>query len=664
MPNYLNPFESRGPQTGGAIPGNANSRLALDNLIRRELKVGDPSDPMQIAGALLERYKSDPRARAISQEAQGMPFLQTTQAAPPLMAAPTSAEAEMQQAKDDVERDLAELTTNALLKDVTPEIRGWSQAIRSSLAEGIGAARFALDPTQRDKAFGIRRQLADYARLARLVGALTPAVNQNYRKLAQSLDEAASVILVMMGEALANVGFAGGRYLLQAPWSELQVRRDAVLYALRNLIGSTQQTYGPNEWPRGIDAYRNLFRALDAQGQGDLRALLQEQELTRIMDELIQRAAHGTVEGLRALGATAQLDLGRFRRLVGISQHLVSPESPPLLSFLEALQLFVEAFDPSGGFRLLRVCRPPVLFYGLYGIGRPLPADDRLMTLIIQRGRLASELDCFMACACDDNRIFCQVALDKLLYDIDRSIDLYALGQEDFGLPERRAAAYSFLIDALIEGILAPGTTDQKLSPCGGMAQNLGIGEALEVVRNNLRPLLRTSDASVRNAASALSTFGNSVLDALTHYGVAGTDLSTSLKDPGPSVANVNFASMANIYRFAHKGLIDLERKPGVPEDDIPEDDPFVEEYFSVLRQELCLQQESDRRFRNLVETMSPGCASLPEVFSMLEDLSQRAIDAVSFGQCERFDPRIPPHYETSLDSLADDIDRRGIGRP
>ncbi len=71
-----------------------------------------------------------------------------------------------------------------------------------------------------------------------------------YRKFAQSLDEVASVLFVMMGEALSNVGF-GGRYLLQAPYSELQVRRDAVIYALRNLVGATQEAYAPNERPEG-----------------------------------------------------------------------------------------------------------------------------------------------------------------------------------------------------------------------------------------------------------------------------------------------------------------------------------------------------------------------------------------------------------------------------
>src|SRR5215813_3322858 len=211
------------PTPGGAPPPTGSpQRLALDNLLRRELRVGDPNDPQQIAQALLARYQSDPRAIAIAQEARGLPFLQTIPTDSRGVQAPTSSDAELQQAMDDVERDLRELTTNSLLKDITPELEGWGTAVRSAIKEGTSAARFALDPRQRDKAFGIRRQLGDYARMARLVGVLTPTMSLTYRKFAQSLDEVAAVLLVLMGEALANMGFSGGQYLLQVPYTELQ----------------------------------------------------------------------------------------------------------------------------------------------------------------------------------------------------------------------------------------------------------------------------------------------------------------------------------------------------------------------------------------------------------------------------------------------------------
>lgn len=258
-----NPFYTGTSSPSTAMPANGSTqRLALDNMIRRELKVSDPSDPNQIAQALLNRYKDDPRAITISQEARGLPFLFSAPATPTAQQASTTSDVELQQAKGDVERDLQELMTNSLLKDVTPEVQGWAQAVRSAIQEGTNAARFALDPRQRDKAIAIRRLLNDYARMARLVGALTPTLNLTYRKFAQSLDEVAAVIIVMIGEALANIGFNGGKFLLQTPYSELQVRRDAVIYALRNLVGATQEAYGPNDWPRGLNAYRSLFDLL------------------------------------------------------------------------------------------------------------------------------------------------------------------------------------------------------------------------------------------------------------------------------------------------------------------------------------------------------------------------------------------------------------------
>lgn len=453
------------------------SRMALDNLIRRELKVSDPNDPKQIAQALLARYKGSPRAAAITREAEGLPFLLTEPMAAPMTQAATSSQVEWQQATDDIERDLKELTTNTILKDVIPELEGWGMAIRSAIQEGVNSARFALDSRQRDKTFGIRRTLGDYARMARLVGALSgPVVEVNYRKLAQSIDEAASVLLVMMGEALANVGFSGGRYLLQVPYTELQTRRDAVIYALRNLVGSTQEAYAPNEWPRGLNAYRLLFEELEEQGQGDLRALLVENELSRLMDSLLQRAGQGGVEGLRYLGATAQLDIERLRRLTIIGERVrikrqvigsgtatgpgvpvTMPDflhAPPLTAFLEALQLFIQSFDSAGGFRLLRLARPSILLYGLYGFSKPGAKDDttdaaeeRLLLLTTYRGMLANWLDYFAWV----RRPKCQFILDKFLYDIDRAIDLYALGSKNWGKPEIRAAAYGYLIKEFID---------------------------------------------------------------------------------------------------------------------------------------------------------------------------------------------------------------------
>jgi hypothetical protein len=208
--------------TTGAI--SQRPRLELDNLLRRELKVGDPNDPQQIARALSDRYQGDLRAQAIEGEARGLPFLRTptlrTDTPPP----PTATNVDLDQAKHDVEMDLQMLLSDNLTKDIRPELEGWQAVIRRSIDEGVAAARYGLDPQKRDTAFAMRRQLGDYARLSRLIGVLTLPLNRSFRNLAQSIDEACAVMLVLLGESMANLGFAGGRFLLQAPYSELQAR--------------------------------------------------------------------------------------------------------------------------------------------------------------------------------------------------------------------------------------------------------------------------------------------------------------------------------------------------------------------------------------------------------------------------------------------------------
>ncbi|HEX6704959.1 MAG TPA: hypothetical protein VF169_09385 [Albitalea sp.] len=590
-----------------AIDGGTPSpqRLDMDNLIRRELRVGDPQDAGQIAQALLNRYGGDPRARAIGQEAQGLPFLQQAPMFVPAAAERTATHIDLEQARNDVHKDLEELTTSNLLKDVAPELDGWADAIRTAVAEGTEGARYGLDPRQRDRAFGVRRTLGDYARLARLVGALTPAMNFSYRSLAQSIDEVCSVILVLVGESMANNGFQGGRFLLQAPYSELQTRRDAAMHSLRNLLGALAFTNQANEWPRGIDAYRRLFDALEQQGQGDLRALMTEQELGRIMDGLVRRAAQGTASGLRALGSTAQIDLQRFYRLINFGFRLVDPESPPLTSFLEALRLFADGFSEAGGSRLLRVARPPIVFYGLYTQDEEEAADRRLTALTVLRGRFASQLDCLMRCDCSLDTVRQQILLDMVLGHLDRTIDLYATGRNELGLPELRASAYSFLINALTA---APDVT--VLPPEPVITVPSAIGTTLAGLSRTLRP------------QAALEP----------DWGISAGDFEA--------------------FRVANAEI-----------------DATGFHFTDVLHQELCLQRDAELRFENLVRQMAPNCippSSIVGENGVLIQMLDKAMRAAARGAtdvdvaCGLNGPDIPATIETSLHALAFDRAPKG----
>ncbi len=106
-----------------------------------------------------------------------------------------------------------------------------------------------------------------------------------------------------------------------------------------------------------INGSRNRARAICVR-------LLLESEIAQTMDTLITRAQNGTSDGLRALGVTAQLDIERFRRMAIVAPGAMSREdghfdrSPPLESYLQALELFAETFRPAGGLRLLRIARP------------------------------------------------------------------------------------------------------------------------------------------------------------------------------------------------------------------------------------------------------------------------------------------------------------------
>jgi hypothetical protein len=594
------------PAGGGRSGPPSKAQLALDNLLRRELRVGDPRNPQQIAKALLDRYQSEPRARGIQSEAEGMPFLRSAPRFVAAAAEDTATSVDLKQAMSDVHKDLEHLGKSNLLKDIDAELGGWSDGIRNAVQEGVNAARFGLDPRNRDRAIGMRRTLGDYARLSRLVGSLNPSATHEFRSLAQSIDEVCAVILVMLGESMANNGFAGGRFLLQAPFTEMQTRRDACIHSLQNLLGSLSYQNAPNEWPRGIDAYRRLFDALEAQGQGDLRALMTEQELTRVLDDLVRRAARGSAEGLRALGSTAQIELNRVYRLINFGYRLVDPESPPLTSFLESLRLFADGFGQAGGSRLLRVARPPIVFYGLYGIEEEAAADRRIVNLTVARGRLASQIDCLARCACDD--ISCQVMLDKILYDIDRAIDMYAVGNIDLGLPEIRAAAYSYVIEAFL---------------------------GLQTV---------TGEPFCPDLPASLVTTLSQLISELRPLSDAEADWETTFT------------------RFE-------QRRTG---NEIVAGSTF--NFTDVLHQELCLQLQSERRWEALADQMSANCVPMSTLFGeqgalivMLENAMELVIDGIAAGivntDCGLDGPDIPAHFETSLDTIAQDRLRFG-GQP
>jgi len=616
------------PGARSGAGAGATTTLALDNMLRNQLRVANPRDAKQIAEGLLAYYQDLPQAAGIKQEAMGLPFLQQPTVAPPLPRQPSSSDAEFNIANGDVEKALADLASNPLTNDITPEMQGWADSIRTAIVQGKAAAEMGLDPTQRDKVIAMRRQLGEYARMARFVGSLSPGMTQNFRRLGRGLDEVSAVLLVMLGESLASVGFSTGYYLLQVPLQELQQRRDAVIYALRNFVGGSQQAYGPDDWPRGIDAYRRLYNWLEEQGQGDLRSLLLETEIARTMDALITRAQNGTSDGLRALGVTAQIDIERFRRMAIVAPGAMADEfghldrSPPLETYLQALDLFSQTFKPAGGIRLLRIARPPILLYGLYAVSQ-IEEDAALFDLVAVRGAMAIIFDgLFPSNAA--RGVQPQVLLDMLLTTLDRGIDLLALGT---------------------------GTKENKPADWRAIAFWGVMRVILNVLTGHYLPALQAG--FVPPSYNWWPPAGNppaSPNDPLVIYAKDHSWLYSDLFQ-----INVDFTravSLVSGFDTTMENYVDIKlaSRPSV---DLPASEK--DKKIKSVNEELRVQLALEGRWENLVRTLAVEAGDQSSIFVLLKlVIEQAAYDLLKNSNLpQQLATPLPPQFEQSLQAIA-----------
>jgi len=609
-----------GPSRSGAA---AATSLALDNMLRNQLKVSNPRDPKQIAEGLMAFYQDLPTTAGIRQEALGLPFLQTPSLPAPAPAQPTSSDAEFRIANGDVEKALLDLSNNPLTNDITPEMQGWGDSIRSAIAQGHAAARMGLDPTQRNQVIAMRRQLGEYARMARFVGSLSPGMTQNFRRLGRALDEVSAVMLVTLGESIASVGFATGYYLLQVPLQELQQRRDAVIFALRNFNGGAQQSYDSDAWPRGIDAYRRLYKWLEEQGQGDLRSLLLENEIAATMDTLIARAQNGTAEGLRALGVTAQLDIERFRRMAIVAPGAMSLEhghldrSPPMEAYLQALELFAETFRPASGLRLLRIARPAILLYGLYNVSQ-IEDDNALFDLITVRGTLATICDGLFP-SNSARGVQPQVLLDMLLFELDRGIDLLALeaSAKEGGPKEWRAKAFWSIVNVIVKLLWGVYNGIDPVLPLPNFLNPPRAGQSAE--------------GPIPNAIASpnFPWFKNDLVQI-----------------------NSDFRSATNLV----PGLgTTFERYYAIPQTKVPT--PPQPREFKSVTEELRVNHSLEERWENLVRTIAPEAGDQQSIFFLLKKvIEQAAAEALGLGYdgllAIHTATPLPPQYEQSLAAI------------
>jgi hypothetical protein len=103
------------------------------------------------------------------------------------------------------------------------------------------------------------------------------------------------------------------------------------------------------------------------------------------------------------------------------------------------------------------------------------------------RGELAREAECFLSCCgCDVDQLRCQVKLDKVLFDVDRAIDLFAQGQgrpPEWGTEEKRASIY---------GIVARNMSNERgcISPEVAYSLIAEVARAGQVLISSARTLI------------------------------------------------------------------------------------------------------------------------------------------------------------------------------
>jgi hypothetical protein len=453
------------------------ARAAVDNLMRRSLKISNPYDPVDVVKGLLARYGDE--AEKIKRERLGLPF-SLMQAQPPAAPKPNgTGRPEMRRATDTLEAALKELTTSPDLADIQPELSGWASMIRRASADGFASAAYAIDASERDRAFGARRSLGEFARLARYAAAVNSCATETYCRVAQACDLAANVMLVLIGDALGDAGITRSGGILQVTAATLESRRNGVVEALHNLL-APNAIDDQDTLPRAQQAVLDIYDKLEEVGSPDLRVLLDEAYLARQLDDLVDLAAGSTSDGLRALGTASAVIVQRLERFLIIAEPIVVPPAPPASVFFAELRLFTQGFEASrSGYRLPYLARSPLLVSGVAAGATFDQPTQTLLDIALDRTALADKIDC-LCCSCDAADAEELVLGAKILFDVDRAIDLYGLGTHPtaLGEAELRGAAFG----KIIKTATTNGFTDQEvidlLEEIAELLQEATIGAA------------------------------------------------------------------------------------------------------------------------------------------------------------------------------------------
>ncbi len=213
----------------------------------------------------------------------------------------------------------------------------------------------------------------------------------------------------------------------------------------------------------------------------------------------------------------------------------------------------------------------------------------------------------------------------------------------------------------------------------GGFPQPQFIesGFLIDIQETELRPDLDLTDPDVIGVITDLRNFAGSLLTLLTLLRTdncqvsprpyCGSQLDTIIANLGDPATDpiIEIEKITSVFSAAQQGLLLLSanRNDLRPNTVLPPQPLSLTSFLSILQQELCIQADMEERWRNLVKSMAPNCFGIDAVLDSLEQVIEGARGLVSGEVCPIFQPSIPPHYETALDAIANDVDSLGGGR-
>jgi hypothetical protein len=450
----------KGQSAAASLELASTAKTKFDEFLRRQLGVSNAGDPESVVNALRKLYPST--AARLDDESRGVAIRQVNEPEPPAMA-PTGGMASPGQqrykmVRQALEADLTSVVEHSSNRDYKAPLIGWRDAILAELREGEAAAYQAADAAQRDRTFYSVRKLGDYARVARMVGLLNPALNLEFRRLASTIDEAAISLRVLAGDALFRAGFDEGGTVFQVALEDLRRRREALINALERFVPTRSED--AEDWGDGEASYGALLRVLGEQGHQELRAILRPEAMARLLNVLLDNVPQQQPDYLRGIASTVPVELVQLRRLLVVATELLGRRSGrsqaasgPLSSFVQALNLFIDAFArPGTGSRLLNISLPAP--FASLQLARADKGSDIVRELFQLRTKLVTELDAVHADPDFDPLQWpIPVKLDRVLYDVDRAIDLYLMGggNDLDGVEERRAKMYAVMLQRWLD---------------------------------------------------------------------------------------------------------------------------------------------------------------------------------------------------------------------